>query len=405
MSLRSVVLALVLAVACGALAQTADAATRRAERVRFATFNASLHRAREGALLADLRAGDSAQAKVIAETIQATRPDVLLLNEFDHDAGGAAVDAFRKRYLEVSQRGRTPIEYPYVFLAPVNTGIPSGHDLNRDGRVGGPDDALGFGEFPGQYGMVLLSRYPIQTASVRTFRQFHWQDMPGAVLPADPATGGKGDWYSPDVLADLPLSSKSHWDVPVTIGRHTVHVLASHPTPPAFDGPEQRNARRNHDEIRFWSDYVTPGAGRYIYDDRGGFGGLEPNASFVIMGDLNADPGGSESISGAIRQLLSNKRIIDPMPASDGAAEAAQRRQDADPPGRSDPAYHTAFFADGPARGGLRVDYVLPSREGLLWTHSGVFWPMSEDPDFPLVGDAPFPGSDHRLVWVDLRVG
>jgi hypothetical protein len=35
---------------------------------------------------------------------------------------------------------------------------------------------------------------------------------------------------------------------------------------------------------------------------------------------------------------------------------------------------------------------------------AGVFWPLSTDPLFPLVGLFPFPSSDHRLVWVDVRV-
>ena len=56
--------------------------------------------------------------------------------------------------------------------------------------------------------------------------------------------------------AVLRLSCKIHWDVPVQIGSETVHFLVSHPTPPAFDGPEDRNGRRNHDEIRFWADYI-----------------------------------------------------------------------------------------------------------------------------------------------------
>jgi hypothetical protein len=31
-----------------------------------------------------------------------------------------------------------------------------------------------------------------------------------------------------------------------------------------------------------------------------------------------------------------------------------------------------------------------------------VFWPRQGDAFFELVGDFPFPGSDHRLVWMDL---
>ena len=57
------------------------------------------------------------------------------------------------------------------------------------------------------------------------------------------------------------LSRKSHWDLPIRIGRKTVHFLVSHPTPPVFDGPEDRNGTRNFDEIRFWADYVSPGRG------------------------------------------------------------------------------------------------------------------------------------------------
>jgi hypothetical protein len=141
-------------------------------------------------------------------------------------------------------------------VAPSNTGIPSGFDLNNDGAVGGPDDAFGFGFFPGQFGMVVYSKYPIVGA--RTFQEFLWKDMPGALLPVDPTTGES--WYSPEELDVFRLSSKSHWDVEIEIGRKQVHFLVSHPTPPVFDGPEDRNGTRNFDEIRFWADYILPPA-------------------------------------------------------------------------------------------------------------------------------------------------
>src|SRR3546814_10697303 len=105
--------------------------------------------------------------------------------------------------------------------------------------------------------MAILSKHPIQTDQVRTFQHFLWRDMPGALLPDDPDTAAPADWYSPEELAVLPLSSKSHRDVPVRVGGHTVHVLASHPTPPTFDGAEDRNGRRNPDEIRFRSEEHT----------------------------------------------------------------------------------------------------------------------------------------------------
>lgn len=400
-SAAAVAIAVVIALAA---VLPAAAKPKRPESVRFATFNVSLHRESEGALLADLSTRTNTQAQAIGEILQTTRPDVVLLNEFDYVDDYAAIDAFRKNYLRVSQNGRIPIDYPFAFTAPVNTGVATSHDLNRDGVVGGPDDAYGYGSFPGQYGMVLLSRFPIDLHNVRTFRNFLWKDMPGALLPDDPATGKSGGWYSRAALDDLRLSSKSHWDVPIRIGRSTVHALVSHPTPPSFDGPELRNKKRNHDEIRFWSDYVTPGAQRYIYDDRGVRGGLHPSESFVILGDLNSDPFDGDSIPGAIQQVLQNKRVIDPLPASDGGTDAAARQGGANLHHSGDPAYHTADFNDDPAPGNLRVDYVLPSRKGLLWTQSGVFWPTAQQPDFRLVGDYPFLSSDHRLVWVDVHV-
>lgn len=372
--------------------------------LRVATYNLSLNRAAEGELQADLSTGDDPQARTVAEVIQRADPDVVLLNEFDYDAAHASVDLFRENYLEVPQGGADPVRYRYAYTAPSNTGIPSGVDLDNSGTVGGGDDAFGFGEFPGQYGMVVLSKYPIDTRGVRTFQHFLWKDMPGALLPDDPATPESADWYSPEELDVVRLSSKSHWDVPVRVGRETVHVLAAHPTPPTFDGPEDRNGRRNHDEIRFWADYVTPGkASRYVYDDAGRRGGLKPGERFVVLGDQNADPLDGDSVDSAIDQLLDHPRITDPRPASDGAVEAAALQGGANTTHQGAPALDTADFADT-APGNLRADYVLPSK-GLPVRDAGVFWPTQADPLSRLTGVYPFPSSDHRLVWVDLRVG
>ncbi len=376
--------------------------------VRFATYNASLNRSAAGQLVRDLSTPDNVQAGNIAEVLQRVRPDVVLLNEFDYVPGYRAVDLFRRNYLERSQQGAEPIRYRYAFTAPSNTGIPSGFDLDRNGTVGGGNDAYGFGDFPGQYGMVVLSRYPIDGKSARTFQHFRWADLPGALLPDDPATAAPADWYAPEVLRTLRLSSKSHWDLPIRIGRRTVHVLASHPTPPTFDGPEDRNGTRNHDEIRFWAEYVKPydniRRNRWIYDDRGHRGGLRPGSDFVIMGDQNSDPLDGDSVPGAIDQLLDSRWIRDPQPRSAGAVEAAQLQGGANASHRSDPSYDTADFNDNPAPGNLRADYVLPSR-GLRVRDTGVFWPVRADPLSRLTGEFPFPTSDHRLVWLDLRLG
>lgn len=373
-----------------------------AQSVRFATFNASLNRAADGQLVADLSTGENQQARNVAETIQRARPDVVLVNEFDYVEDEVAVDLFRDNYLEVSQNGADPVHYPYAYVAPSNTGVPSGFDLNNNGTVGGGDDAFGFGAYPGQFGMVVYSRYPIRERQVRTFQHFLWKDMPGARLPDDPATPAAADWYSPEEQAVLRLSSKSHWDLPIRIGRDTVHFLVAHPTPPVFDGPEDRNGTRNADEIRFWADYVEGGrSARYIYDDRGRRGGLGRSASFVIAGDQNSDPLDGDSVPGAIQQLIESPRVQDPLPTSAGAVEAAALQGGANTTHESDPRYDTADFADS-TPGNLRADYVLPSRD-LRVRGSAVFWPTQADPLFRLTGVFPFPTSDHRLVWVDLR--
>jgi endonuclease/exonuclease/phosphatase family protein len=391
-----------LALDGAALAAADDHDGRRA---RFATFNASLNRAAEGELVADLSTPDDPQAQAVAEIVQRVRPDVLLVNEFDFDAAGLAARLFQRNYLSVGHNGAAPIHYPFRFVAPSNTGIPSGFDLDNNGSVGGPNDAFGFGAYPGQFGMAVFSRFPILRRHVRTFQLFLWKDMPGALLPDDPATPVPADWYSPEELAVFRLSSKSHWDLPVLIGGKVVHALVSHPTPPVFDGPEDRNGTRNFDEIRLWADYVVPSRSRYLYDDQGGRGGLEPGARFVIMGDQNSDPVDGDSVPGAAQQLLENPRVNTSLtPSSPGGPEQAALQGGANLTHRGDPAFDTADFADVPGPGNLRADYVLPSRN-LRMLEARVFWPLSTDPLFRLVGVFPFPTSDHRLVWVDVRVG
>jgi endonuclease/exonuclease/phosphatase family metal-dependent hydrolase len=363
--------------------------------VRFATFNVALHRAEPGALLRELRSGDSEKAKEIAAVVQRMQPDVLLLGEVDRDDAEEAAKSFAQQYLAVGQNGLKGIDYRFSFCGPVNTGEPTGLDLDRDGQVGGAGDAFGYGAFPGQYGMVLLSRHPILTARVRTFRTLPWSAMPGALRPAD--------WYPDAAWAKLRLSSKSHWDVPLGFGDpdaggRVVHVLCSHPTPPVFDGPEDRNGCRNHDEVRFWVDYLSPDRAQWIVDDAGNAGGLAAGADFVVLGDLNCDPVDGDARRDALQALLAHARVQDPAPRSAGGDEQSKRQFGANARHGGDAALDTGDFDDdvpaGP--GNLRVDYVLPSRT-LRVAACGVFWPASNEPAAALVA-----ASDHRLVWVDV---
>lgn len=362
--------------------------------VRFATFNISFHRHAAGELAKELADGNSEQAAKIAAIIQQVRPEVILLNEFDYDPEHQGVEGFLKNYLNRSQHGQEPIEYSYRFISSVNTGVDSGMDLNSDGTLKTPEDAFGFGAYPGQYGMVVLSQFPIDMERVRTFQKFLWKDINDPTWPIDPQTGNS--YYSEEVKQILRLSSKSHWDVPIRIGNDLVHFLASHPTPPVFDGPEDRNGCRNHDEIRFWRDYIAGDS--YFYDDAGTQGGLARDSKFVIAGDLNADPADGDSRGNPVALLVTHELINSAItPFAQGGAYHALASNEANDTHRGNAAYDTAQFNG--SVGNLRVDYCLPSRN-LAIRQTGIFWPLPEEEggDWVLA-------SDHRLIWIDLEVG
>ena len=398
-------------VACSALLLAACAATTPHSReqdamasmptgtLRVATYNTSLFDEDTGGLVARLDLGN-AQARKIAAVLQQVRPDIVLLNEFDYDASGRAADLFQRRYLEVAQAGGgEPLHYAHRYLAPVNTGVPSGLDLDGNGETDGVgrdrgNDAWGYGLHPGQYGMLVLSRFPIDAAAVRTFQLLKWRDMPGARRPMDPATGKP--FHADAVWEQLRLSSKSHWDVPIETPVGTLHLLASHPTPPTFDGPEDRNGKRNADEIRLWREYISPGAKPWLCDDAGRCGGLAADVRFVIAGDLNNDPVDGDGHHDAILELLEHPRVLRmATPRSAGGEAKARDYAAAGILRRGSPAHVTGDF--GPRVGALRLDYVLPS-SGFALAGSGVFWPAPGDADAAIAD-----GSDHQLVWVDLR--
>lgn len=357
--------------------------------LRIATFNSSLND-NQGRLVARLE-GEDRTASDTAAILQRIRPDIVLINEIDHDSAHRAADLLQQRYLGVAQADDPPIEYPYRFLAPVNTGEPSGLDINGDGRSDGPNDCWGFGRHPGQFGMLLLSRFPLDRRAARTFRTLRWSALPDALRPRHP----DGRPFHPDpVWQALRLPSKSHWDVPVITPHGTLHVLAAHPTPPVFDGPEDLNGRRNFDEIGLWKRYLDGGPLDWLCDDRGGCGGLPAGAAFVLVGDFNADPADGESLDGAIQQLTEHPRVLRyPPPRSAGGLAA--KAGDRGPSKRTDRATHTARFTS--RTGNMRVDYVLPSVDWEV-VDSGVFWPTDDSPESAWLGS-----SDHRLVWVDIR--
>ena len=207
--MRRVLIVVVAMATIGAAALPALATHKADREVRFATFNASLNRFNAGDLVTELEdavAGTvTDQLQAVLDIIAINDADVLLINEFDYDADERAAELFA--HLS---------GYRYWFTAPSNTGIDSGFDLDNDGLLGGPGDAYGFGFHEGQFGMLVLSRYPI--SKVRTFQHFLWKDMPGALLPE---LDGE-PWYSDEELAVFRLSSKSHWDLRIKTPRGPV---------------------------------------------------------------------------------------------------------------------------------------------------------------------------------------
>lgn len=359
--------------------------------IKFATYNIAMGLERERELTRRLKSGVDGGLRKVAAIIQKVRPDVLLLNEFDMDPSAHQGSLFQKNYLSVSQFGEEPIKYAHRFIDRVNTGVDSGLDLDNNGKLHEPADAWGFGQFPFQYGMLVLSQYPVN--STRTFRNFKWKDMPDALKPLNE---DGSPWYSDELRQQLRLSSKSHWDIELKTPLGAIHFLVSHPTPPVFDGPEDRNGARNHDEIRFWADYIDPKKSHYIYDDRSHMGGLPVTSQFVIAGDQNADPMDGDSHKNAIHQLLDNPLVnATCTPTSKGAVQAATAQAGKNLEHKGDTASDTGDFNDE-YTGNMRVDYVLPSAN-LKVLSCGVFWPETGLPARDWIG-----ASDHRMVWMSI---
>lgn len=352
--------------------------------VRFASYNTALSRTHSGGLLTAIQSGKDKQVLATVALLQEVRADILLLNEVDFDASGETARLLQG-LLRKPSASNPGLDYPFSFCQPVNTGMPSGRDFDKDGVATNKGaDALGFGDFPGQYGMLLLSRFPINYSASRTFQHFLWRDMPNARLPKHPS----GDaWFDEGDLAVLPISSKSHWDIVVQVNGQDLHCLCSHPTPPVFDGAERRNFCRNQDEIRFWSDYLSKAP--YFIDDQGRRGGFAfddiNSADFVLMGDLNASSYEGDSDRSAIHNLLTHPMMsaID-FPRSVGGIDHSPKGN------KKYSAYHTAVWR-------MQADYVRPSY--LLKTvGQAVFWPSLHDATYSLLKNT----SDHRLVYLDV---
>ncbi|WP_083445047.1 endonuclease/exonuclease/phosphatase family protein [Pseudorhodobacter aquimaris] len=338
-------------------AQAQDPAT-----LRIATYNPDLSRKGPGLLLRDILAGKDKQIAAVIATLVELDADILVLTDVDYDHGRVALTALA----EALAHAGAP--YPHRFTARPNSGMATGLDMDGDGRLGGPGDAQGFGFFAGKGGLAVLSRLPIDAAGVRDFSDFLWQDLPGNIIDNS---------LTAPARAIQRLSNTSHWDVPVILSDGApLHLLIWHATPPVFDGPKDRNGRRNHDEAAFWLrmlDGTLPFA--------------PPDAPFVLLGEAKLDPIDGDGRNGAINALLTHPKLQDPAPQGQHGRKEPEHKGPA--------ALDTTLYDFG----GLRVDYVLPSA-GLGVRDAGVLWPGDDAPNAETFARA----SRHRPVWVDIAL-
>lgn len=337
-----------------------------AETVRVATFHTDLSARGPGLLLAEIEEG-SPRVDAVVAMIAETDPDILVLQDIDYDAGGATLAALAGRLAEAGA------DYPERFALRPNAGMATEFDLDGNGRRGEPRDAQGYGRFAGDGGMAVLSKRPIRDAGARDLSALIWAELPGADLPP----------MAPEPRRAQRLSSVAHWIVPIDLGATDLTLMTWHATPPVFDGPEDRNGRRNRDETLVWTHLLD--------------GALDippPDPPFVILGVANVDPVDGEGRRDALAALLADPRLQDPRPRSDGGAMAPDAAQSG-PPDLDTAAY-------SPRVGNLRVSYVLPSAD-LQVVDAGVLWPVPGTDLAHRLGP-PEAWPAHRLVWVDLRL-
>ena len=303
-----------------------------------ATYNTELLRKGPGLLLRDILSKKDPQVQAVIATIAAANPDIIALQGVDYDLEGRALEALRSALQE------NGISYPHAFAAPPNAGLRSGLDLDGDGKLAGPGDAQGYGAFLGQGAMALLSKYPVVSDAVEDFSAELWQDQPGDIMPVVDGL----PFPSAEAQLKQRLFSHGGWVVPVRHPKYgLIRIITFHATPPVFDGPEDRNGRRNNDEVMFWH--------RYLSDP-------ERAKRAVIAADANLDPKRGDGRREAMGQLLAHPALQDPLPGAP-----------------------TVTWAQ---TGPMRVDYVLPST------------------DWRILGAGMTPenatASRHNLVWVDL---
>lgn len=351
--------------------------------LRVATLHADLTAEEESGdavdqLVSALSSGNHTQARAVAQTVQMNEPDVLVVTGVTYDDSEEVAEQLQDRYLGVGLNAQSAVDYPHVFTAPTNSGLESGADLDGDGTIGGPGDAVGHGEYPGQYGMIVFSKYPIAEDEVRTFQNFLWSDLPDNNMP---------ERFSGLEESVLRLAETSMWDIPIEVeGRDDpVHVVAS-----SLAGREdsETETARAEDIRRVLTDYVS-GSAWYLSDDDGDEGSLPWGEDFVIAGL----PAHGESEDEDLSALLDSARLQDPEPEALTEEPLSERAGSSEDPMPA----ATRENEDGETR----TSFVLPSSDFDV-SNSGVFWPGEGEFGYEVVNPESSYGLNDRLVWVDL---
>lgn len=307
-----------------------------------------------GTLLNDLQRFKKEDVVFALKALAKLNPDLVVLQGIDFDHQGLAMQAL----LAALSNQDMPRRY---FLQPrSNSGIPTGFDLDRDGYWGDPEDAQGYGLYPGQNGIALISKYPLVEGSYKSFSKVLWQNMGPDYWPKNDQGA---DYFSVDEGAKLRLFSRGLWQVGVKLPEGTLSVLFGQASSPVFDGPEDRNGLRNSAQIAFIRDQLKK------------MHGEQNSRRVVFVGGLNNDPNRGEGLNPNLIKLLESASLQDVVPISN-------RLKDADV---------TVHWPSDPGPGPMRVDYILPDAR-LKVLASGID---------ELVG-IPAKLKSHLPVWIDV---
>ena len=292
-------------------------------------------------MLRDIKRGKDEQIDAFIALLTRVRPDIIALQGIDYDLRETALIAL------IDALGDAGTPYPYHFTSAPNAGQASNLDLNGNGALGDADDAHGFGRYNGMGGMAVLSRLPIQMEELEDYTSMLWRDLSDNIYPMVDA----GPFGGADVFEAHRLSSRNHWVVPIGTPDHgTLRLMTFHATPPLYDGEEDRNGRRNHDEVAFWNAYLQQSTS------------MQP---FVLLGTANIDPKRGSGRRGAIKKLLASPLLQNPF-------------------GNTPTAVFSEAMPDG-----LQVDYLLPSTDWKVIAQGIETSPAA---------------SRHSLLWVDIAL-